>query len=80
MRLIKPILVNNYNFGNLKIGHFCPNMAIWFTDYNGKGITDKKCGLRGSKGDTYTEGVDWDRLKKGFAGNNTYKQEKYNYD
>ena len=27
-------------------------MVIWFTDYNGKRITDKNCGLCGSKADT----------------------------
>ena len=37
------MLVKNYNFSsNLKIGHFWPNIVIWFTDYNGKRITDKK--------------------------------------
>ena len=51
MRPIKPILVKNYNFGShLKNGYFWPNMAIWFTD---KRITDKKCALRGLKGETY---------------------------
>ena len=42
LRPINPILVKNYNVGsNLKIGHFWPNMVVWFTDYNDKVITDK---------------------------------------
>ena len=56
LRPIQPTLVKNYNFGsNFKIGNFWPNMAIWFADYNGKRITDKKCGLRRFKTDTYTK-------------------------
>ena len=45
---IKPIAVKNYNFGSsLKIGLFLLNMAIWFIDYNGKRITDKKMQFTG---------------------------------
>ena len=33
----------------LKIVHFWPNIVIWFIDYNGKRITDKKMRLTRKK-------------------------------
>ena len=50
LRPIKLILAKNYNFGShLKIFHFWPNIVIWFTDHNGKRVTDKKMRFTGIK-------------------------------
>ena len=45
-----PLLFKNYNLGsNLKVVSFWPNIVIWFADYNGKRIIDKKYGSGGLK-------------------------------
>ena len=45
---IRPNLIKNYNYdNNVKLGHFWPYMDIWFTDCNGKRITDKKMQFTG---------------------------------